>query len=67
MVKESVMIISAINYWNETQNILEGQSLKSLYPTKIKNIFTKRCINKYLQFVKMLEKNCIRIDIYGVF
>ena len=64
--KNSV-IISAINYWNETQNILEGQSLKSLYPTKIKNIFTKRCINKYLQFVKMLEKNCIRIDIYGVF
>ena len=45
--KNSV-IISAINYWNKTQNILEGQTFESLYPTKIKNIFTKRCINKYL-------------------
>ena len=41
------LIISAINCWNKTQNILDGQSLKSLYPSKIKNIFTKRCINKY--------------------
>ena len=35
--KNSV-IISAINCWNKTQNILDGQSLKSLYPSKIKNI-----------------------------
>ena len=41
------VIISAINCWNKTQNILDGQSLKSLYPSKIKNILTKRCINKY--------------------
>ena len=34
--KNSV-IISAINCWNKTQNILDGQSLKSLYPSKIKN------------------------------
>ena len=40
-------IISAINCWNKTQSILDGQSLKSLYPSKIKNILTKRCINKY--------------------
>ena len=39
--KNSV-IISAINCWNKTQNILDGQSLKSLYPSKIKNILTKR-------------------------
>ena len=32
--KNSV-IISAINCWNKTQNILDGQSLKSLYPSKI--------------------------------
>ena len=44
--KNSV-IISAINCWNKTQNILDGQSLKSLYPSKIKSILTKRCINKY--------------------
>ena len=44
--KNSV-IISAINCWNKTQNILDGQSLKSLYPSKIKNILTKSCINKY--------------------
>ena len=61
--KNSV-IISAINCWNKTQNILDGQSLKSLYPSKIKNILTKRCINKYQYFVKILEENCIRIDIY---
>ena len=61
MVK--TVIISAINCWNKTQNILDGQSLKSLYPSKIKNILTKRCINKYLLFVKILEENCIRIDI----
>ena len=44
--KNSV-IVSTINCWNKTQNILEGHSLKSLYPAKIKNIHTKRCINKY--------------------
>ena len=44
--KNSV-IISAINCWNKTQNMVEGQSLKSLYQTKIKDILTKRCINKY--------------------
>ena len=41
------VITSAINCWNKTQNILDGQSLKSLYLSKIKNILTKRCINKY--------------------
>ena len=44
--KNSV-IISVINCWNKTQNMLEGQSIKSFYPTKIKNILTKTCINKY--------------------
>ena len=44
--KNSV-IISAINCWNKTQNMLEGQSIKSFYQTKIKNILTKTCINKY--------------------
>ena len=44
--KNSV-IINAINCWNKTQNMVEGQSVKSLYQTKIKDILTKRCINKY--------------------
>ena len=44
MVK--IIILSAINCWNKTQNILGGQSLKSLYPTKIKNILGQRRINK---------------------
>ena len=35
--KNSV-IVSAINYRNKNQNMLGGQSLKSLDPTKIKNI-----------------------------
>ena len=39
------LIISSINCWNKNQNILYGQSLKSLYPSKTKNILTKRCIN----------------------
>ena len=42
--------------------MLEGQSLKSLYPTEVKNIFTKRCTNKHQQFGKTLEENCIIID-----
>ena len=42
--------------------MLEGQSLKSLYPTEVKNIFTKSCINKHQQFGKTLEENYIRID-----
>ena len=45
MVK--TLIISAINCWNKTQNILDSQSLKSLYPSRIKSILAKRCINKY--------------------
>ena len=46
---KNFVIISAINCWNKTQNMPEGQSLKSLYLTKIKNIHQKkRCINKYL-------------------
>ena len=53
--KNSVMISAIINCWNKIQNMLEGQSLKSLYLTKIKNILTKRCINKYQKFVKILE------------
>ena len=44
---DSYVIISAINCWNKTQDILDCQSLKSLYLSKIKNILTKRCINKY--------------------
>ena len=41
------VIIGAINCWNKMQNILRNQSLKSLYPNKIKTILTKRCIDKY--------------------
>ena len=41
------VIIGAINCWNKMQNILRNQSLKSLYPNKIKTILTKRCIGKY--------------------
>ena len=40
------IIVSAINCWNKTQNMLRGQSLKSLHSTKIKNILAQRCINK---------------------
>ena len=32
---------------NKTQNMFGGQWLESLHPTKIKNILTQRCINKY--------------------
>ena len=46
MEKYSV-IVGAINCWNKTQNILRNQSLKSLYPNKIKTLPTKRCIGKY--------------------
>ena len=41
------IIVSANSCWNKTQNMLGGQSLKSLHPTKIKNILTQRYINKY--------------------
>ena len=41
------VIIGAINCWNKMQNILKNQSLKSLYPNKIKTILTERCIDKY--------------------
>ena len=41
------LIVNAINYWNKIQNMLGGQSLKSLHPTKTKSILTQRCINKY--------------------
>ena len=45
--KNSV-IISAFNCWNKTKNILRNQSLKLLYPNKLKTILTtKRCIDKY--------------------
>ena len=44
---KNAVITGAINYWNKSQNILKNQSLKSLYPNKIKTILTKRCINKY--------------------
>ena len=44
--KKSV-IIGAISCWNKTQNTLRNQSLKSLYPNKIKTILTKICIDKY--------------------
>ena len=56
------IIVSAMNCWNKTQNMLGGQSLKSLHPTKIKKILTKRCINKNQQFVKTLVENYIRIN-----
>ena len=39
--------IGAADCWNKTQNTLRNQSLKSLYPNKIKTILTKRCIDKY--------------------
>ena len=45
MVK--TLSLSAINCWNKTQNMLGGQSLKSLYPTKIKTMLTNSCIKKY--------------------
>ena len=41
------VIIGAINCWNKMQNILKNQSLKSLYPNKIKTILTTRCVDKY--------------------
>ena len=41
------VIIGAINCWNKMQNILKNESLKSLYPNKIKTILTERCIDKY--------------------
>ena len=41
------VIIGAINCWNKMQNILKNQSLKSLFPNKIKTILTERCIDKY--------------------
>ena len=33
---KNTVIIRAINCWNKTQNILDNQSLKSLYPSKVK-------------------------------
>ena len=47
MEKKNSVIIGAINCWNKIQNILRNQSLKLLYPNKIKTILTKRCIDKY--------------------
>ena len=35
------------NCWDRTQNMPGCQSLKSLYPTKIKTMLTKSCISKY--------------------
>ena len=46
-VEKKSVIIGAISCWNKTQNTLRNQSLKSLYPNKIKTILTKRCIDKY--------------------
>ena len=46
MVK-TLLLLSAVSCWNKTQNMLGGQLLKSLHPTKIKNILTQRCISKY--------------------
>ena len=47
--------------------MLGGQSLKSLYPTKIKDILTERYVNQYPSFVKVLEENHIRIDTSWIF
>ena len=46
-VEKNSVIIGTINCWNKTQNMLRNQSLKSLYPNKIKTVLTKRCIDKY--------------------
>ena len=53
---------TAINCQNETQNMLGGQPLKYLQPTKIKNILTQRHIDKYQLFVKILVENYIGIN-----
>ena len=45
--RRNSVIIGAINCWNKMQNIFRNQSLKSLYPNKIKFIVTKRCIDNY--------------------
>ena len=42
----NLVIIGAINCCNKMQNILKNQSLKSLYPNKIKTVLTQRCIDK---------------------
>ena len=47
--------------------MLGGQSPKSLHPTKIKNILTQRCINKYRLFVEKLVENYIRINVSLIF
>ena len=44
---KNYIIVSAINFWNKTQNMLGSHSLKSLHPTKIQNTLTQRCTNKY--------------------
>ena len=49
--KNSV-VISAINCWNKTQSILDCQSLKSLYPSKIKNILKKKMHQQIPIFLK---------------
>ena len=41
------IIVNAINCRNKTENMLGYQSPKSLYLTKIKNILTERCLDKY--------------------
>ena len=46
-MEENSLIIGAINCWNKTQNILRNQSLKLLYPNKVKTILTNRYIDKY--------------------
>ena len=44
---KSSIIVSAITCWNKTQNMLEGQSLKSPHSIKIKDILTQTGIKKY--------------------
>ena len=46
-VEKNSVIIGTINCCNKTQSLLRNQSLKSLFPNKIKTVLTKRCIDKY--------------------
>ena len=56
------IIVSAINCWNETQNMLGGQSLKSLFIQPK----SKTCLHKDAStnpnFVKILVENYIRVN-----
>ena len=41
-ILKALLLLSLLNCWNKTQNLLTGQSFKSLHATKIKNILNKK-------------------------